>query len=130
MQNGARYQAILEILTEVFEDKLPADKIINDYVRSRSYIGSKDRRFIVDFVWWIIRNRLKLSFDARSEEPRRVLLYALRDKLGEVFDGSTYGMTPLTDAEKVWLSEENEEPYPDYVEAECPKWLFRVYHCC
>lgn len=124
MQNGARYQAILEILTEVFEDKIPADKIINDYVRSRSYIGSKDRRFIIDFVWRIIRNRLKLSFDARSGEPRRILLYALKDKLEEVFDGSTYGMTPLTDKEKAALSEENEEPYPDYVEAECPEWLF------
>lgn len=124
MQNGARYQAILEILTEVFEDRLPADKIINDYVRNRSYIGSKDRRFIVDWVWRIIRNRLKLSFDVRSDEPRLVLLYALRDKLNEVFDGATYGMAPLTDAEKNRLLAENEDPYPDYVEAECPKWLF------
>ena len=46
MQTGARYQAILEILTEVFKDKTPADNIINDYIRSRKYIGSKDRRFI------------------------------------------------------------------------------------
>ncbi len=124
MQNGARCQAVLEILTQIFEDKQPADNIINDYVRARKYIGSKDRRFIVDLVWQIVRNRMKLSFDAGSNDPRRVLLYFLRDKLAEAFDGSTYGLSPLTDEEKEWLSQENEEPYPDFVEAECPQWLF------
>ncbi len=124
MQNGARYQAILEILTEVFADKVPADKIINDYVRKRKYIGSKDRRFIVDEVWRIIRNRMKLAFDAKSEEARKILLYANKDKLSEMFDASAYGLAPLSEDEKTWLKEENEEPYPDYVEAECPQWLF------
>lgn len=124
MQNGARYQAVLEILKEVFEDKIPADKIINEYLRSRKYIGSKDRRFIVDLVWHIVRNRMKLSFDAKSNDARRVLLYAIRDKLDEVFDGATYGMSPLTDEEKAWIDQENEDVYPDYVEAECPQWLF------
>lgn len=124
MQIGARYQAVLEILTEVFKDEIPADKIINDYLRARKYIGSKDRRFITDWVWQIIRNRMKLSFDAKSGDVRRILLYAVRDKLEEVFDDSTYGMTPLSEEEKSWLQRENEEPYPVYAEAECPQWLF------
>ena len=124
MQNGARYQAVLEILMEVFEDKVPADKIINEYLRSRKYIGSKDRRFVIDLVWYVVRNRMKLSFDAKSNDARSVLLYAVRDKLDEVFDGSTYGMAPLTDEEKSWINHENEDVYPDYVEAECPQWLF------
>ena len=58
MQNGARYKAVAEILEKVFEDKQPADAIINDYVRARKYIGSKDRKFIVENVWQIIRNRM------------------------------------------------------------------------
>lgn len=124
MQVGARYQAVLEILTEVFKDEIPADKIINDYLRARKYIGSKDRRFITDWVWQIIRNRMKLSFDAKSGDVRRILLYAVRDRLEEVFDDSTYGMTPLSEEEKSWLQRENEEPYPVYAEAECPQWLF------
>ncbi len=124
MQTGARYQAVLEILTEVFQDKTPADKIINDYLRPKKYIGSKDRHFITDMVWHIIRNRQKLEFDAKSSDSRRILLYANKDKLTEIFDGSKYGISSLTDDEKNWLSKENEEPYPDYVEAECPKWLF------
>ncbi|MBE6467694.1 MAG: RsmB/NOP family class I SAM-dependent RNA methyltransferase [Alphaproteobacteria bacterium] len=124
MQIGARYQAVLEILTEVFQDKTPADKIINDYLRKKKYIGSKDRRFITDMVWHIIRNRLKLEFDSSSNDPRRILLYTNKDKLSEIFDDSKYGLSPLTDEEKSWLNYENDEPYPDYVEAECPQWLF------
>ena len=124
MQNGARYQAVWEILSEVFKDRLPADKIINDYLRGRKYIGSKDRRFIVDLVWRIIRNRMKLEFDAQSADARQVLLYAVRDRLDEVFDGSVHGMVPLTAEEEKRLRQENDMPYPDYVEAECPQWLF------
>lgn len=124
MQSGARYQAILEIITQVFKDEQPADKIINDYIRARKYIGSKDRRFIVDEVWQIIRNRCKLTFDAKSDDPRKILLYYNKDRLEQVFDGSTYGLTPLTKEEQNWLCQENDEPYPDWVEAECPKWLY------
>ena len=124
MQNGARYQAILELLSEIFKDEKPADGIINDYLRARRYIGSKDRRFITETVWEIIRSRLKLEFDARSREPRQLLLYYARDCLGEVFDGSPYAPAPLTEAERQNLLSSREEPYPDYVEAECPQWLF------
>lgn len=124
MQSGAKYQAALEILTEVFKDKKPADSIINDYVRSRKYIGSKDRRFICDLVWNIIRNRLKLEFDSQSQGPRKIILWYCKDKLDDVFDGSQYGMPPLTSKEKTWLETSNDQPYPDYVEAECPQWLF------
>lgn len=124
MQSGARYQAILEIIEQVFKDEQPADKIINDYIRARKYIGSKDRRFIVDEVWQIIRNRCKLTFDAKSNEPRKILLYWAKDKLEQVFDGSAYGLSPLSDEERQWLRQENNEPYPAWVEAECPKWLY------
>lgn len=124
MQTGARYQAVLDLLTTIFEDKNPADNIINDYLRARKYIGSKDRRFITDLVWQIIRNRLKLGFDANAKTARKILLFALKDKLDEVFDGSTYGLSPLTEDEKIWLQNTNEEPYPAYVEAECPEWIF------
>ncbi|MBE6445605.1 MAG: RsmB/NOP family class I SAM-dependent RNA methyltransferase [Alphaproteobacteria bacterium] len=124
MQTGARYQAALEILTEVFKNQKPADSIINDYVRSRKYIGSKDRRFICDLVWNIIRNRLKLEFDAKSDDPRKILLWYHKNQLKDIFDGSQYGMSPLTAEEKTWLESSNEQPYPDYIEAECPQWLF------
>lgn len=124
MQTGARYQAVLDLISEIFKDKQPADGIINEYLRAHKYIGSKDRRFITETVWQIIRNRRKLEFDCQSIEPRQVLLWFAKDKLSEVFDGSKYGLSPLTAAEQKLLSAENEQPYPAAIEAECPDWLF------
>ncbi len=124
MQSGGRYQAVLDLISEIFKDEKPADGLINDYLRARKYIGSKDRRFITDTVWTILRNRMKLEFDAQSREPRRILLWYAKDRLNEVFDGSRYGMAPLTEEEKKFLACFREEAYPAYVEAECPQWLF------
>lgn len=125
MQTGARYQAVLDLISEIFKDEQPADGIINDYLRARKYIGSKDRRFISELTWQLIRNRLKLEFDAQSQNPRQILLWAVRDKLAEVFDGAQYGLSPLTAEEQVWLAQDNEQAYPAWVEAECPQWLYK-----
>ena len=124
MQSGARYQAVLDLIGEIFKDERPADGIINDYLRAHKYIGSKDRRFIADLTWQLIRRRRRLEFDAGSAEPRKLLLWAARDKLAEVFDSSAYGLSPLTEAEKIWLRQDNDRPYPAAVEAECPDWLY------
>ncbi len=124
MQTGARYQAIFELISDIFADKKPADNIINEYIRARKYIGSKDRRFICEEVWNIIRNRLKLEFDCQSTEARKILLWYIKDKLASVFDGSKYGLQPLNNEEEKWLQTENNTPYPPHVEAECPQWLF------
>lgn len=125
MQENARYQAVLELIEDVFQDKKPADNIINSYLRDRTYIGSKDRRFITDTIWKIIRNRMKLEFDANSNDPRRILITYLKDEnVKNIFTGEKYAPYALTDLEEIWLEKTNEEVYPDHVEAECPKWLF------
>lgn len=124
MQKGAQYQAVWELISEIFKDKIPADNIINAYVRERKYIGSKDRRFITETVWKIIRDRRKLVFDAGSNEPRRVLLTYLQDEDFDLLCGGEYGLAPLSKEEKEWLKRRNEEVYPAAVEAECPDWLF------
>ena len=124
MQKGAQYQAVWELISEIFKDKIPADNIINAYVRERKYIGSKDRRFITETVWKIIRNRRKLVFDAGANEPRRLLLTYLQDEDFDLLCGGEYGLAPLSKEEKEWLKRRNEEVYPAAVEAECPDWLF------
>ncbi len=125
MQKAAQYQAVLELLTEIFKDKFPADNIINAYMRERKYIGSKDRRFITETVWKIIRNRRKLSFDAGSDDVRKILMVYLQDEdLDLIFGNGDYAPAALSKEEKIWLKHKNEEVYPADVEAECPKWLF------
>ena len=128
MQKGAQYQAILEIITEIFNDKSPADNIIKSYMRERKYIGSKDRRFITDTVWYILRNRRKLEFDSQSSSPRRILLYFLRNEDFDIIcSDSKYSLAPLNKEEKSWLQTENDAPSPSAVEAEVPDWIFAKY---
>ncbi len=61
MQPAARLAAVIELLTEVEADmmarKAPADVIVGNYFRARRYAGSKDRRFISDMVYSLIRGR-------------------------------------------------------------------------
>lgn len=128
MQTAARYQAILELISTIFNGEIPADNVINDYMRARKFIGSKDRRFITEAVWNIIRNRMKLEFDAGSSEFRKILITYIRDhttdNAEEIFSGAQYAPAAMSAEEKEWLKHKNEEVYPDFVEAECPKWLF------
>lgn len=125
MQIGARYKALGELMEQIFADKQPADAVINAYFRERRYIGSGDRRFISEKIWDILRHRLRLGFEAGGEDIRKMLLlYTAEDNQAEIFAGGQYGLLPLTDAEKLWLQNRGEEPYPPYVEAECPEWLF------
>lgn len=125
MQLSARYQAVAELLVEIFTDKQPADNVINAYFRGRRYIGSKDRRFIADEVWDMIRHRRRLAFEAQSEDVRKMLLVRYKEQnLDEIFDGSTYGLPSVTAEEKKWLENLPDSVYPAAVEAECPQWLF------
>lgn len=125
MQISAKYQAVLEILLKVLQDQYPADNIIKEYMRARKYIGSKDRKFITNTVWDIIRHRSRLEFDCGCCEPRMLLLTYLKDEdFDIVADGSPYGLKALEKIEKEKLAHLNQDVYPEYIEKECPKWLY------
>ncbi|MBR1600850.1 MAG: RsmB/NOP family class I SAM-dependent RNA methyltransferase [Alphaproteobacteria bacterium] len=125
MQISAKYQAVLEILQNVLQDQYPADNIIKEYMRNRKYIGSKDRKFITNTVWDIIRHRSRLEFDCGCCEARMLLLTYLKDEDFDIIaDGSEYGLKPLSHEEKNKLQKLNEKIYPEYIENECPKWLY------
>ena len=125
MQQAARYNAVLELIGEIFKDKSPADGIINNYLRERKYIGSGDRRFITETVWKIIRHRRRLEFEAGSKEARKILLVFLKDEdLDLIFGAGEYAPSALSKEEKIWIKNLKEEVYPVDVESECPEWLF------
>lgn len=125
MQQAARYNAVLELIGEIFKDKSPADGIINNYLRERKYIGSGDRRFITETVWKIIRHRRRLEFEAGSKEARKILLVFLKDEdLDLIFGAGEYAPPALSKEEKIWMKNLKEEVYPVDVESECPQWLF------
>ena len=127
MQLSAKYQAVLEIMQKVWQDQYPADNIIKEYLRNRKYIGSKDRKFITNTVWDIIRHRSRLEFDTDCCEPRMLLLAYLQQReedLDIAADGSEYGLATINKEEKTHLANLNQAVYPEHIEKECPKWLY------
>ena len=107
MKEASRIQAVIEIITEVIADKLPADVLCDKYFKDRRYIGSKDRRYIADLVWKIIRNRMKLSEMLQNKPTPRLLTALALDgaDLALLFNGEEYAPKPLDKEEKETLAQ-------------------------
>lgn len=110
MKPTARYATVVELLDKMFDSlHVPVDKIIHYYMKDRKYIGSKDRRFIIETFYKILRNinqlepfvghdsRLLLAFFLKHNEE-----FSDRD-LEAVFADDEYGLDELTSIEKKQL---------------------------
>ena len=62
MKPEAIQQAAVELITHIQSTHRPASEEINAYVRTRRYIGSKDRRSLTDLVWSFIRHTARLDY--------------------------------------------------------------------
>ena len=64
MTPAARLQAVIEILEalDARPDGGPAEQLVNDYLRQRRYIGSKDRRAVTAMTYDILRHRARLGW--------------------------------------------------------------------
>lgn len=47
-----------ELFDAVERDRLPADQVVDRFFRARRYLGSKDRRFIAEAVYGMLRHKL------------------------------------------------------------------------
>lgn len=50
------------LLTEIEATNRPASEVINTFTRMRPFLGSKDRRYLTDIVWRILRLKARLNF--------------------------------------------------------------------
>ena len=62
MQNQHRIDSILELLKLFNSNNKIASKLLNSYFRSHKYIGSRDRKFISNTFWNILRHRYKIHW--------------------------------------------------------------------
>lgn len=128
MKDASRIQAVIEVLAEVLEDKTPADLILDKYFKLRRYIGAKDRRFIADSVWQIIRNRLRYTQKLQGLASPRLLvaLDFFDNDLDLLFNGEEYAPAILSKEEKKSLSLAAEvNNFQENTKLECPKWLYQ-----
>lgn len=127
MKEASRIQAIIEVIDEVIKDKLPADIILDKYFKERRYIGSKDRRFISDNSWKIIRNRLRYSEMLENNISARLLVACafIENDLELLFNGEEYAPEILSREEKNIINKAGDfDDFSEIALYECPLWLF------
>lgn len=132
MRPGARVGAVIEILEELEQRGLTADRAVTSYTRSRRYIGSKDRREIGNLVFSILRAKLRLDWwleraGHSGASPRLQALASLllvkgqsQIEVAALFDGEGYGPTKLTPEEEKLIADLSGA---DLIHPEQPAWV-------
>ncbi len=140
MTPGARLAAVIDLYDLIIETQKPSDQVMQFYFRQRKYIGSKDRRFIADTTYTLLRHFSRLSWwvekTGMNRNGRSVMLLWLalaeqRDMndLYDLFDGSGYGPDSLSRFEKNKLEnivkhEFEHADMPENIRFECPDWAY------
>lgn len=137
MKPASRIKATLEILENAQNARVPLDKCVGDYMRTRRYIGSKDRSEVAERIYAMARTSARLSWwvtHTKTENtPRnRIIIWlALGENFDEarfkdLFDGSKYAPETLTDSEISLIKKVVKQPLehkdmPESVMVECPQ---------
>lgn len=135
MTPSSRLHATIELLHEILsgwqsEKRFPADKVIDRFFRSRRYIGSKDRAYVGELVYWVLRNLALLQWNVGAQYNARLLVFAALQyrkeyKLAELdalCDGDKYSPHTMTPSEREALLKKPAEP-PLHVRLNYPQWL-------
>jgi len=66
MRDKDRIYSVLELLNKLDNSSKTASKIVNSFFRSNKFIGSKDRKFISNIFWNIIRHQYKIKWHIKN----------------------------------------------------------------
>ncbi len=145
MTPGARIQATIELLEQIWSGSAPADHVVDAYFKRRRYAGSSDRRAVIDRLYQVIRSRARLDWwidrTGGTLEPgartRLIADLALSDKsspeqTGHIFNGSTHCPSALTVAElelanNLYGRPLTNQDMPRPVAYEYPGWMDRSF---
>ncbi len=75
-----KLSSLIGHVTELYADVLispkPADRLIDVFFRERKYLGSKDRRFISETLYGILRNKRKIDLVIQFTQDTRTSLFS------------------------------------------------------
>ena len=102
----------------------PADAKLSAYFRENRKLGVKDRAFIAESVYQVLRRRRLLEYLADGSDARRLLLAALLR-----LQGISLGkLTPLLSKQQIeWaqaIKAKSTENLPAAIQADLPDWLW------
>ena len=116
MQPAARIQSLIELVEEIEAaietGTTPVDVLVGNYFRARRYAGSKDRRYITQAAYSILRQRVSLLWylnktkTERSARPIVIAYLALNDldALSLFAEEGAYAPDSLTDIEIAFVA--------------------------
>ncbi len=140
MTPAARLAAAIELLEAIGRAGPPIEPVIDGFVRSRRYMGSKDRRAVTERAYGVLRAARRLEWHlaraGRNEPTGRdrvlaglLLIEALTPAdVAALFSGDGYAPAPL-DANEAALAEAlagrplDDPAMPEPVRFEYPDWL-------
>jgi 16S rRNA (cytosine967-C5)-methyltransferase len=119
----AQLEAAVEALALALRFDRPADTVLHEFFRDHHALGSRDRAFVADGVYGVLRRRRTVDHLAPGGAPRRMLLAHLA-RLGGI---SIRELAPLlTQDEQTWLSRVKAQPLDDLplaLRVELPDWI-------
>ncbi|HUQ74027.1 MAG TPA: RsmB/NOP family class I SAM-dependent RNA methyltransferase [Burkholderiales bacterium] len=99
----------------------PADQTLSRYFRSRRELGQKERGFIAESTFAVLRRRRSLEAATASTEPRALLAGALLRVLG-ISARALEGLVAEDLLRRIRTA--RSDAMPDAVRAELPDWLW------
>ena len=143
MTPGARMQAVIELLEQVWSGEEPIDRLTDVYFRKRRYAGSGDRRSIHATLYDVLRHRARLDWwigrtgSSLEAGPRTRIIAELALEIKSspqetkaIFNGATHCPAPLSDpeaklAEALYGRPLTHPDMPSPVALEYPDWMDR-----
>jgi 16S rRNA (cytosine967-C5)-methyltransferase len=108
-------------LTVVLNFSGPADEVLSRYFRARRELGQRDRAFVAESVFAVLRRKRSLEAAAQSTQPRTLLIAALLRVMGL----SGRALQGLADDALIGrIRAPRPETLSDAVRADLPDWLW------
>lgn len=138
MTPSARTEAAIGLLEQILSlPDTPADRLVSGWFRTRRYAGAKDRAYITNLVYTVLRRRAELEWalghdDVGAASPRELTAAALAldeqlsgTDVAARFSGATHAPAVLTAAEQGRVSGLRRDfaGAPDWVRANYPPSL-------
>jgi len=119
----SQLEAATEALQLVLKFERPADSVLHEFFRARHALGSRDRAFVAEAVYGVLRRKRTVDTLAPGGSPRRMLLAYLA-RLGGISIRELAGA--LQQDEPSWLARVKSQPLEDLplaLRAELPDWI-------
>ena len=110
------------VLRELLHFAAPADQVLSAYFRQHRNLGQKDRAFVAEAAFAVLRRRRSLEAAAATTEPAALVIAALIRVLGF----SARALEGVADPELLGkLRAASSKDFPDAVRADLPDWLWQ-----